>query len=100
MLPVGQAMLYIPFPDHSLCSGVLSCCRARRLAHIQEFLLDSAVCALPDGFCALQATPGLQAGPPSNTASSPTDVSDVDLGGLLLDVEASMPLPGVMAVAL
>ena len=53
-----------------------------------------ALCALADGFCALQVTPGLEAGPLSNTATSPTDVSDVDLDGLLLDVEASLPLPG------
>eukprot|EP00891_Asterochloris_glomerata_P006482 jgi/Astpho2/6482/Aster-x0731 len=42
-----------------------------------------------------QAAPGLEAGPRSNSATSLTDVSDVDLGGLLLDVEASMPLPGM-----
>ena len=72
---------------------------------MQDCLPANAVCALPDvcalsdGFRALQATPGLEAGPRSNTATSSTDVSDVDLGGLLLDVEASLPLPGAQRAA-
>ena len=65
---------------------------------MQVCLPANAACALPDGFCTLQAAPGLEAGRRSNTATSPTDVSDVDLGGLLLDVEASLPLPGVDVV--
>ncbi len=93
---LANAVQFLPSSPYCSCAPLCSsCCRAWRLAHIQDFLVASAVCALPYGLCTLQAAPGLEAGPRSNSATSPTDVSDVDLGGLLLDVEASMPLPGV-----